>query len=368
MAADVSTPAPPLPSAAHAAAPPAAPRSGPWRRVMGWVSVLSLVALLVRYLVHNPEWFYVEFVFLVELLALTAFTRTVSSWQVAGYFARGIWLSMPLTLVVGQWFVGRVLGVGPDRLWMKGLAVPVLEESMKILPVLLAAGALARRRLSFNPSDWLVLGAACGAGFDIVEKLFYANNFQFTYGPHVGRFFFFPDALGVSLGRDGWSGFIGHAAASGFIGLGMGAGLHWRKTATRPMALWWWTVPVAAFTWVVYEHALWNLRLASGWALRLTPAALTPWLFAVAACLIVGVDAASFRRCVAASPGLRSARSWVWAVLTGAAATVPAGVPFWRAWNGCWRWLRLANTVAWCAPSAVPAMAAVQPHEKGAAS
>jgi RsiW-degrading membrane proteinase PrsW (M82 family) len=211
---------------------------------------------------------------------------------------------------------------------------------------------MKRRGRLPNPSDWLLLGGMAGAGFDIVEKLFYTNNFQFTYGPHVGRFYLFTDALGISLGRDGWTGFIGHGAATALVAMGIGLGLHLKRSRVAGTTAWWWAVPAAAFAWVTYEHALWNLRLASSLAVALTPAPITPWLFIALALAVVALDALRARRVLAASPMLVR---W-WSLLRGARArraTITAG----QAALGLVRLLRLTNAVAWFAaatPSAAP--------------
>jgi RsiW-degrading membrane proteinase PrsW (M82 family) len=238
---------------------------------------------------------------------------------------------------------------------MKGLIVPVLEETMKILPVVAVAALVARRApRTLNPSDWLLVGGMSGAGFDIVEKLFYTNNFQFTYGPHIGRFYLFTDALGISLGRgDSWTGFIGHGAATAFVAMGIGLGLHLKRSKS-PIAQWWWAVPLVAFAWVTYEHALWNLRLASSLAVALTPAPLTPWLFVLLAFAVIVFDAFRLRRVLAASPVLR--RWWRFVGGAGARSASTGQVVL-----GTFRLLRLSNAVAWyAAGEPIPSAAAPQ--------
>lgn len=326
-----------------------------WRRALSWVSLASLALLLVRYLLHNPEWFGVEFAFVAEVLLVTALTRSVSTWGAAQAFARGIWISMPLVLVIGQGLLGRALAFPLDTPTMKGAVVPALEEAVKIFPVAVAGWLAARRgRPGFNPSDWLALGVMSGAGFDIVEKLFYQNNFQFTYGPHLGRFFVFPDALGVAF-HEGWTGFIGHAAATGFVGLGVGAGLILRRAPRLGARAWWWAAPLAAYAWVTWEHAMWNLRLESRWAVGLTPATLTPWLFLILAAAVISHDALAVRRTLAASAMLRRWLGFVWNVFR-AARTQTGAVSRPRAAAGWFRVLRMANAAAWLPGAPAPTL------------
>lgn len=247
-------------------------------------TVVIIIGLLTLFLfwTHNQAYFWIEALALLEILLFTFFTRTISARYALSLFCQGIFISAGLMLLI--WNVAYNFGVNPDSVMWSGRVVPFLEELLKITPVLVNAWVVFRaRRFLFNLSDWATLAVMGGVGFSILEKYFWHGvSFDFTYGPHLGSWYFFPDALGIFVGGEPF-GYVGHAAATGFIGLGIGLGLYLKFSPHTFIQKLWWILPVAAFGWVTLEHMLLNTYYADGSTILLTIGGgqLTPWLITI---------------------------------------------------------------------------------------
>jgi hypothetical protein len=154
-------------------------------------------------------------------------------------------------------------GIDVQGIFYRGFIVAGTGEAIKLVPVALVAYLVYKRRKAFiNPSDFLWLGVLSGAAFGMVEKTFWQGiYFPFTYGPHIGRFYFFPTALGI-YASGGQLGYIGHSAATGLLGLALGWGIYFRRKTDSSVGKLWWLFPVIVYAWVVLEHALNNAHYA----------------------------------------------------------------------------------------------------------
>ena len=178
---------------------------------------------------------------------------------------------------------------------MTSFVFPIAEESVKILPaVLILLYFKKKRKMTFNPSTLLFLGVMAAVGFSMLEKSYWENiTFPFTYGPHIGKFYLFSDALGIYV-KSKSLGFIGHGAATGLIAMGIGLGLYFRKR--KPFRSFWVLFPLLPAVWILIEHCLLNLYYANGSTALLAfgGGRLTPWIFLIflAATIIIDLTAA----------------------------------------------------------------------------
>ena len=236
-------------------------------------SIAGIIYILFKYLSADFESFWIEAWFMLEILILTAVTRTVSTKYSFFIYAQGLVIGAGFTLLIGS--LVNLIGFDVGDGFFGAVFMPIIEEVGKILPVLIAAYlTIKRTKTVFNISDFLLLSVMSGAGFSMLEKYFWEGiNFSFTYGPHLGNTYFFSDALGINMSGE-TVGYIGHAAATGFIGLGLGLGLYFK----RLKKLWWWALPIATFSWVTIEHIIYNFRHDVG-AIWFKGMTLTPWLF-----------------------------------------------------------------------------------------
>jgi RsiW-degrading membrane proteinase PrsW (M82 family) len=176
----------------------------------------------------------------ILVLGYAARARSVidTTAGVFGGFFTAIWLSS----VLGDWTADSLGANDPRQLIV---AVPIIEEVTKLIPVVIVA-LIWRWRRTGSPgiTDMMALGTAAGAGFAFHE-----------------------DALWQRLsgsGLDGDLGFLvpstfsdagtaaGHAVWTGFVGLGIGL---WLVNPRR-----WWTIaaPLAALVLVIVDHGTWN--------------------------------------------------------------------------------------------------------------
>lgn len=291
---------------------------------------IGLLAFTLGWLfLEAPSIWWREIQFVLTILLATAWTRS-TTWRVAADgLGTGIGFAVPLMIAVGWLF--RWAGVEVAESAAGWMFVPVIEEVVKLLPVLLLARIHSKRLRPFNLSDWLIAGCAVGAGFALIENVeLIVNNsggsvlrdMARQYGPHIGGFYPIPGAWGIV-------GFIGHAGATGIAaaGIGLSLALKRRGPAPRvtPLALLrqvpapWWAAAAVCFGWVVAEHTLANLTVHTESAAGqiLGNGRLTPWLALPLFALVIAIDVAHRRRTLANSSILRTRFALIRAAWTG---------------------------------------------------
>ncbi len=250
-----------------------------------WLLILLIIATIwtAFYLWYKAgEYFWIEVWFIVEILILTMFTRTVGWRRMLSAFMRGILIAGGLTALM----YGLLMAMDVESPWVIGFG----EELFKFLPVTLVVYVMyKKRKIMPNPSDWLILAVLAGAGFSMIEKALWEGiSFPFTYGPHLGEIYFFPDALGVYVSGKEF-GYIGHAAATGLVGMGVGLALWLKQKIKNNLGF---ILPAVLFIWVAVEHALLNSYYANGSTalLKLGGGQITPWLFIVFLVVVLAID------------------------------------------------------------------------------
>jgi len=249
------------------------------------LALLALSVLLLAIDAPGPTWR--EFWFLGLILLATIVTR--SMFVGSALAALGLGLGVVTTLMIGAGHALELAGIDTGSGVGNWGLIPLLEESLKLVPVALVAWLYRRRTgLDANPSDLLMLGCFAGAGFALAENAMLvrdnagiARDMARQYGPHIGPFYLVPGAWGSA-------GYVGHAAATGLVSATFGLGLALR----RRLGPSWWMVPAAGFAWIVVEHVLTNFYVGSGSdaALMLGNGRLTPWIFVAVAIAIVVLD------------------------------------------------------------------------------
>jgi RsiW-degrading membrane proteinase PrsW (M82 family) len=286
---------------------------------------LVLLGVAVAWLLFDapvPVWR--EIWFVLVMLILTIATRSVS-WSVAASgVAMGIGVAAPAMIAIG-WLLARAgvdVSAGGPSSWA---LVPVVEEFLKIGVVALVAWLHRRRtRLSFNPSDWLLAGCAVGAGFAMVENaelVIHDPGVLADMARQYGPSWLVPGAWGVT-------GFVGHAAATGFAAAGIGLSIAMKRApgamtgALRQIAL------AAPMAWITIEHVLANFRVDTGSraALALGNGRLTPWLFLALAFVVIARDWVLAQRALAHSRIFRRRAEAVRALAAGSRLPRPAGL------------------------------------------
>lgn len=306
------------------------------------VSLALLALSLLLLAIDAPGATLRELWFLGEILLITLATRSLAAGSALS--ALGLGLGVVTLLMVGAGHVLAAAGIDTSSGIGNWGLIPILEESLKLLPVLVMV-LLGRRRPASapNPSDFLALGCFAGAGFALAENALLVQNsagvardMARQYGPHLGPLYLVPGAWGAA-------GYVGHAAATGLVGGAFGLGLALRSRLGAS----WWMVPAGGFGWVVLEHVLTNLYVGSGSgaALILGNGRLTPWLFVAVAIVIVALDAVRLRATLAHSATLRRRVAMARAVV--ARKTPPFPRSRVAAGLALLAQLRTANATAW---------------------
>ncbi len=251
------------------------------------IALVCSVILLAVFLFKDAHWFWVDASFLLTIFILTSLTRTLKwSWGLMT-FLQGMFISFGLTFLFGALITA--LGAEPHTI-IRSILVGPAEELFKLVPVLIAIVIFKQfRKRPFNLSDFAFLGAMAGGGFSMVEKFFWEGiHFPFTYGPHLGDWYLFGDALGVYAGG-GQFGYIGHAAATMLIAIGIG--FAWRLAKQYPGKPWQ-LIPIIVFAWVAIEHIILNSYYAGADAIMILGGGMiTPWIGLL---MLIGVLAWDF--------------------------------------------------------------------------
>jgi RsiW-degrading membrane proteinase PrsW (M82 family) len=301
--------------------------------------LLAPLAFSLVWLCYDaPGPFAREAYFVVELLLLTIGTRTVAWGMALSGLSLGIGVAAPAVVFIGTGL--SAIGLDPSDVDFTSWAiVPVLEEAIKLLPVAYLAWQYERRaKASFNPSDFLLIGCAVGAGFAMVENAQLVvhdpgvlRDMALQYGPSL-----------LVPGAWGETGFVGHAAATGLIAAGYGVSVSLRRSGRAIGRL----VLIAPFLYIVMEHMLANLRVTTGsdLALALGNGRLTPWLFLVMAGVAIVLDGRAAALVLTRSRILRMRFRIAKGTLLG---RLPVRKPPQQRALLAAQELRLLNTVAW---------------------
>ncbi len=154
-------------------------------------------------------------------------------------------------------FLGHFLGdiaidAMGDNPWRLAAAVPLIEESAKLIPVLLVAAVWRGRQGTPGILDYGLIGVASGAGFGFHEDGLWRRVFGEGLDAPMG--WILPQL------HESASGVVaGHAAWSGTVGLALGV------VFARRLTFAWLGVPVT-FAMVVFDHGSWNnVQLREDW-------------------------------------------------------------------------------------------------------
>jgi|GEM_PF-5250026 len=198
--------------------------------------------------------------FLVAMLIVTVFNRTLPLRWVVLFFIYGATIVPFLTLVLA-WLIKLVFG--RESMFSGVVLIPILEETLKLLPLLVfLVPKRWRFRWTVGATDLMILGAAIGGGFALHEDTllgfiprYSQTSAEFllkTHGaaPHLGPFYLFPS---MDIGTAN-TAYIGHTAATAFVGLTIGLA----RFLIGRLGTVAWVLPLGAWTWIVFDHGLFN--------------------------------------------------------------------------------------------------------------
>jgi len=222
--------------------------------------------------------------FFVPLVVIGSLTRTVSL-RFLGWLILMGGVAMAVAYLAGSVFSAFV--ANPDEL-LRNLVIPPVEEILKLAPVLFIVWRRRRSTTwSFGATDLLLMGAAAGLGFGVVEDA-YVRNSRFGWPGEIG--------LLPITELTGGTLVVGHAIWTAIAGATVGLGLMVRH---RPrLAI---LVGASGIAWTTLDHIRTNTaptgrESASGINSLLTTITadgwLTLWIFVALVVATILVDVA----------------------------------------------------------------------------
>ena len=245
------------------------------------VAILSVAFWMIATLVQTGSGgviaIRIGMLFMLELIVLSSATRTISIGAMATIFCAG-GLMFGLAMLGGN----ALLLLDPDRnAALRQFTVPILEETLKLLPVLYY---LWRGRKSdtwaMGMTDVILLATACGAGFAFLEDA------HMLADGDVNRLAWLPTTSIFGTRMD-----VGHAIWTGLAGTTIGLALLLRSRGRIALA-----IAASGYCWAILDHAQHNYRVgiqdffatalggvtADGW--------LSVYLFVIAGMVAIAVD------------------------------------------------------------------------------
>lgn len=246
--------------------------------IFSWLSLIIFVlslffvkearTMLVQYL-----WsFYVLLQFWVLCRSKTLPWKTVVLFVLSG-----VYLVVPLTTLTVSAFHMVFSGKTSD-VWSLAVITPIFEELWKLLPLGVFL-LFSRRASALSLSDYTLIGAATGIGFQLMEELsrrwlssgVLAEKFGYSFTMlggetiHWDLFSLFPGRFEESLLPTVMT--VSHPVHTAMIGLSIGIAYRLRKKPTK----WLFLFPTIILLWAILDHAAYNgQHQLPGWVLQLS--------------------------------------------------------------------------------------------------
>ncbi|WP_233147047.1 PrsW family intramembrane metalloprotease [Paenibacillus selenitireducens] len=241
--------------------------------IFSWLSLIMFVLSLFfvkesRTMVVQYLWsFYVllQFWFLCR-------SKTMPWKSIVPFVLAGVFLVVPFTtLTVNALHV--LFGGKTSDTWSIAVITPIFEELWKLLPLGIFL-LFSRRASALSLSDYTLIGAATGVGFQLMEELSrrWLNPGKFGYSYtwlggetiHWDFFSLFPGHFEESMFPTLMT--VGHPVHTAMIALACGIAYRLRSRLTKWVVLF----PAIILLWSILDHAAYNgQHQLPGWVFRL---------------------------------------------------------------------------------------------------
>lgn len=203
-------------------------------------------------------------------------SKTLSWKPVAWFVLSGILLVIPVTTITVTALHALIGGKTADT-WSVAVVTPIFEELWKLLPLGLFL-LFSRRASALSLSDYTLIGAATGVGFQLMEELSrrwlnsgilakqYGYSFTMLGGETIHWDFFslFPGRFEESLAPTLMT--VGHPVHTAMIALACGIAFRLRAKLTK----WIFMFPAIVLLWSILDHAAYNGQYdLPAWVFRL---------------------------------------------------------------------------------------------------
>lgn len=240
----------------------------PWIRnvyaVFAWFSLV--VFLLSLLFLKDARTVLVQYLWSLYVLLqfwLIGRSKTITWRTYTAFFLAGGWVIAPLV----RWIVSTlnwVFGLTPSDVGSVAVLTPIVEEIFKLLPLMVFLW-ISRRASALSLSDFVLIGAATGAGFQWIEETVrrLTDSGVFGYGKTIfGTFIhwdlraLFPGTFFDPLNPKFMT--PGHAVETALVALGIGIALRLRRKLIRKARHYAHLVPALFLFLAILDHAAWN--------------------------------------------------------------------------------------------------------------
>ncbi|WP_246059446.1 PrsW family intramembrane metalloprotease [Paenibacillus lautus] len=245
--------------------------------IFSWLSLILFVLSL--FFVKESRTMMVQYLWSFYVLLQFWFlcrSKTIPWKQIVLFVLAGVFLVVPFTtLTVNALHV--LFGGSTSDTWSIAVITPILEELWKLLPLGIFL-LFSRRASALSLSDYTLIGAASGVGFQLMEEL---SRRWLSSGPLAEKFgYSFTWLGGETIHWDLFSLFpgrfeesvfptlmtVGHPVHTAMIALACGIAYRLRTKLTK----WVFLFPAIMLVWAILDHAAYNGQYQlPGWVLGL---------------------------------------------------------------------------------------------------
>ncbi|MDQ0271897.1 EndoU domain-containing protein [Cytobacillus purgationiresistens] len=229
--------------------------------IFSWISIIVLVLSII--FMEDARKMFVQFFWSFYVLIQFWFlcrSKTFTWKKYTYFFLAGAWLIVPLNTFV-VYTMTSILGGSTSDGWSMAFLTPISEEVLKLVPLIFYL-FLSRRASTLSLTDYALIGAAIGAGFQFLEETArrMITGGLFDYGVtlfggkvlHWDLFTLFPGYFEESFLPDKMT--AGHPLLTAIITLGIGLAFRFKHKFTYSTFFF----PLFLLTWAIFDHAIWN--------------------------------------------------------------------------------------------------------------
>ncbi|WP_409340628.1 PrsW family glutamic-type intramembrane protease [Paenibacillus sp. MBLB4367] len=233
--------------------------------ILSWLSLIAFVTSL--FFVKETRIMMVQYVWSFYVLLQFWFlcrSKTLPWKAVVLFVLSGVFLVVPFTTLTVN-ALHALFGGKTSDTWSVAVITPILEELWKLLPLGFFL-FFSRRASSLSLSDYTLIGAGTGVGFQLMEELsrrwlnsgMIADKYGYSYTMlggetiHWDFFSLFPGRFEESFLPSLMT--VGHPVHTALIALGCGIAYRLRQRWTKWVLLF----PALLLLWSILDHAAYN--------------------------------------------------------------------------------------------------------------
>lgn len=246
--------------------------------IFSWLSLIMYVLSLL--FVKESRTMMVQYLWSIYVLLQFWFlcrSKTLPWKQVVLFVLAGVFIVVPFTTLTLNAF-HLLFGGKTSDTWSMAVITPIFEELWKLLPLGIFL-LFSRRASALSLSDYTLIGAATGVGFQLMEELsrrwlnsgIIAKKFGYSFTMlggetiHWDFFSLFPGRFEESLFPSLMT--VGHPVHTAMIALACGIAYRLRPRLTK----WVFLFPVIILLWSILDHAAYNgQHKLPDWVFRLS--------------------------------------------------------------------------------------------------